>query len=212
MNPCRNLITALGALVLFQAVAYGAAPGGGKSYRWVDKNGVVHIGDSVPPEYASQGRAELNAQGVPMRQMPRQLSPAEEALARQDEAEAAKRRQRDSSLLSTYTRVQDIEQLRDERLTLIDGQLEIARASIGATAQRLAGLSGRMRNFSPYSTAPTARRLPDQLAEEVIRALKEQRSLEEILASREAEKNEVRAQFDADIARYRELNASPASR
>jgi hypothetical protein len=211
MKPCRNLITALGALVIFQGLAQAAAPGGGKAYRWVDKNGVVHIGDSVPPEYASQGRAELNAQGVPMRETPRQLSPAEEAAARQAEAEEAKRRQRDASLLSTYTRVKDIEQLRDERLALIDGQLEIARASLSATAQRLAGLSDRMRNFAPYSSAPNARRLPDQLAEEVIRALKEQRSLEEILASRESEKNQLRAQFDADIARYRELTARPAT-
>jgi hypothetical protein len=212
MNPCRNLITALGAMLLFQDMAGAAATGTGKAYRWVDKNGVVHIGDSVPPEYASQGRAELNSQGVPLRETPRQLSPAEEAEARQNAAELAKRRQRDSSLLSNYTSVRDIEQLRDERLALIDGQMEIARGSMGSATLRLAGLRDRMRNFVPYSNAPNSRRLPDQLAEEAVRALKERRSLEEVLASRESEKNELRAQFDADIARYRELTASSASR
>jgi hypothetical protein len=212
MNPSRHLIAALGALCLFQGVAEAASPGTSKAYRWVDKNGVVHIGDSIPPEYASQARAELNAQGVPVRETPRQLSPAEDAEARQAAADLAKRRQRDSSLLSTYTRVGDIEQLRDERLALIDGQLEIARSSMNTTTLRLASLSDRMRNFAPYSSAPNARRLPDQLAEEVVRALKEQRSLEDILASRESEKNQVRAQFDADIARYRELSVRPASR
>jgi hypothetical protein len=210
MNPCRNLITALGALLLFQGVAGAAASG--KTYRWVDKNGVVHIGDSVPPEYASQGRAELNAQGVPLRETPRQLSPAEEAAARQTEAEVAKRRQRDSFLLSTYTRVRDIEQLRDERLALIDGQMDIARGSLSSTTQKLADLRSRMGNFAPYSSAPNARRLPDQVAADAVRTLKEQRSLEDILASRESEKNELRAQFDADIARYRELTARPATR
>lgn len=212
MNPCRNLIATLGAALLFQGVAGAAATGTGKAYRWVDKNGVVHIGDSVPPEYASQGRAELNAQGVPMRETSRQLSPAEEAAARKTEAEAAERRQRDSFLLSNYTRVRDIELLRDERLALIDGQMEIARSSLGSTTQKLAELRERMKNFAPYSSAPNARRLPDQVAADVVRALKEQRSLEEILASRESEKNQVRAQFDADIARYRELIARPASR
>ena len=211
MNPRRILVTALGALCLLQGIALAAATTG-KAYRWVDKNGVVHIGDSVPPEYASQARAEVNAQGLPLRETPRQLSPAEEAAARQTENESAKRRQRDAFLLSTYTRVRDIEQLRDERLALIDGQMEIARSSLSLTSQRLAGLRERMQIFAPYSTAPNARRLPDQLAEEVIRALKEQRSLEEILASRESEKNQLRGQFDSDITRYRELTSRPATR
>jgi hypothetical protein len=206
----RNLFAALGAALLFSGMAGAAASGSGKAYRWVDKNGVVHIGDSVPPEYASQGQAELNPQGVPLRETPRQLSPTELAAANQAAAETAKRRQHDAFLLSTYTRVQDIEQLRDERLALIDGQMELARGSLGTTAHRLAGLQDRMRSFLPYSAAPNARRLPDQLAEEVVSALKEQRSLQEILVSREAEKTGLRTQFDTDIARYRELTGRPA--
>jgi hypothetical protein len=108
--------------------------------------------------------------------------------------------------------VRDIERLRDERLAQIDGQIELARASMNATNQRLAGLKDRMRNFLPYSSATNARRMPDQLAEEVVRALKEQRSLEEVLASRESEKGQQRTRFDADIARFRELTSRPASR
>jgi len=212
MNHCRNLVAALGAVILGHGMAVAASPGSGKAYRWVDRNGVVHIGDSVPPEYASQARAELNPQGVPIREMPRQLSPAEEAQARQAAAELAKRRQHDSFLISNYTRVHDIEQLRDERIALIDGQMELARGSIALNTRRLAGLQTRMQNFMPYSSAPNARRLPDQLAEEVVRALNEQRSLQAALLSREAEKTGLRAQFDADIARYRELTSTQASR
>jgi hypothetical protein len=50
-----------------------------------------------------------------------------------------------------------------------------------------------------------ARRVPDQLAEEIVRTLQERRSLQDALASRENEKTEMRAQFDTDLARYREL-------
>jgi hypothetical protein len=212
MNPGRTLVTVLAAAFLCHDVANAAATGAGKAYRWVDKNGVVHIGDSVPPEYASQGRAELNAQGVPLRETPRQLSPAEQAAAREAEAELARQRQRDASLLSTYTSVRDIEEHRDERLTVLDSQMEIARGSVSTSNQRLQALRDRMRNFAPYSSAPNARRLPDQLAEEVVRALKEARSLEQALASRESEKYALRAQFDADIARYRELTVRAAQR
>ncbi len=69
-----------------------------------------------------------------------------------------------------------------------------------------------MRNFQPYSTAPNARRLPDQLAEEAVRALKERHSLQETLQMRESEKNQLREQFDADITRYRELTAQARAR
>jgi hypothetical protein len=211
MNHCTSLIAALGTAILFSGMA-AAAASTGKAYRWVDKNGVVHIGDFVPPEYASQGQTELNPQGVPVRETPKQLSPAEQAAAQQAAAETASRRLRDSSLLSTYTNVRDIERLRDERLTLIDAQIEIARGSMVATNQRLAGLRDRMNNFQPYSAAPNARRMPDQLAEDVVRGLKEQRSLQAILASRDAEKIELRNRFDADIARYRELTSGSARR
>jgi hypothetical protein len=211
MNHCRNLIAALGVALLFNGVA-AAAAATGKAYRWVDKNGVVHIGDFVPPEYASQGQTELNPQGVSVRETPRQLSPAELAAAQQAAADTANRRQQDASLLSTYTNVRDIERLRDERLALIDGQMELARSSMTATDQRLAALRVRMNNFQPYSKAPNARRMPDQLAEDVVRALQEHRGLQAILASRESEKNELRTRFDADIARYRELTSGSARR
>src|SRR5215207_10071611 len=103
MNHRRSLIAVLGTAILFSGTAAAAAAG--KAYRWVDKNGVVHIGDFVPPEYASQGQTELNRQGVSVRETPRQLSPAEHAAAQQAQTDAADRRRHDSSLLSTYTNV-----------------------------------------------------------------------------------------------------------
>lgn len=183
-----------------------------KSYRWVDNNGVTHYGDVVPPEYAAQGRSELNSQGVPVREFPRQLTPAEASEAQQKAAEEARRRQHDSFLLTTYTKVGDIEQLRDERVALIEGQMEIARGSLASVDGRLQALQERMANFKPYSPAANARRVPDQLAEEVVRTLKERRATQATLDSREKEKAELRANFDADIARYRELTTLPALR
>jgi hypothetical protein len=185
---------------------------GVKSYKWVDKNGVTHYGDMVPPEYATQGRSELNAQGVEVRQYPRQLSPAEADVAQQQAADESRRRQHDSFLLTTYTKVSDIEQLRDERVALIDGQMDIARGSIDVNQQRLADLQRRLSSFRPYSSNANARRVPDQLADEVVRTLKERDSLRSGLASREKEKADLRAQFDADVARYKELTSRPSGR
>lgn len=145
-----------------------------------------------------------------LREYPRQLSPAEAAEAQKAAAEKERRRQRDTYLLTTYTTVDDIEQLRDERIGLIDGQMEIARGSLASVGQRLETAQKRMLNFKPYSAAPNARRVPDQLAEEVVRALSERRSMMATLASREKDKSDLRAEFDADIDRYLELTRRPS--
>lgn len=210
----RRLGKATTGLLLALAIAAGqtADNRAGRTYRWVDANGVTHYGDVVPPEYANQGRAELNRQGVAVREVPAQLSGIEAARARQLAEEQARQRQHDQFLLNTYTRATDIEQLRDERLALVDGQIRLAQGSIESVDARLDVLAGRMRGFRPYSANPSARRLPDQLAEEVVRSLYEKRSLEESLATREAEKQEIRAQFDGDLVRYRELAAQRQSR
>jgi Domain of unknown function (DUF4124) len=195
----------------FQAVA-AAAGKGTTSYKWVDEHGVTHYGQVVPPEYATRERAELNGRGVTVRQFPRQLSPMEAEDAQKSAADIARMRQRDTFLLQTYTKVGDIENLRDERLALIDGQMEIARGSIAAADKHMQSLETRIKNFYPYSKVPNARRLPDQIAEEVVRTMNERRMLESALQKREKEKAEVRSEFDGDIARYRELTSRPKSR
>lgn len=211
MSIRNGMIAMAISLALLQSATAGES-NAGRSYKWVDSNGVTHYGDTIPPEYASQGRAELNSQGVAVRQYPRQLTPAEAVAAQKEAAEVARQRQHDASLLSTYLRVSDIEQLRDERVALIDGQLEIARGSMSSAEQRLAALQQRLATFRPYSDSPGARRVPDQLAEEVVRTLSERRSMQAAMATREKQKADLRAEFDADIARFRELTSRPAGR
>ena len=202
----RCLLVLAASAVLSPVLALSAEAGkGARSYKWVDEQGVTHYGDAVPPQYASQGRSELNAQGVELKQYPRQLSADEAAAAQKSAAEQARQRQHDAFLLNTYTRVTDIEQLRDERIALVDGQIQVAHGSLETNRQRLTELEKRMRGFRPYSPMAAARRMPDQLAEEIIRTLKERDSLQELLASHEAQKVNHRSQFDTDIARYREL-------
>jgi hypothetical protein len=206
MKNRQFLLALAGSIALICSGAWAA--GGTKAYRWVDKDGVVHYGDTVPPQYAEQAHQELNQQGVPVREFPRQLSPEEAAAAQKAAAEEARRKQHDSFLLNTYTKVGDIEQLRDERIALINSQMDLARGSIATTDQRLVALQNRLRAFRPYSDSPNARRVPDQLAEEVVRALSERRSMNTQLQQREQEKAEQLANFNNDIARYKELTAN----
>lgn len=180
--------------------------------RWVDENGVVHYGDAPPPDAARTGRAVLNQQGVVVRQIPRQLTPEEAAVAQKQREEEARRKAQDSFLLTTYTRAEDIERVRDDQLALIDAQIELARGSLGNSEQRIEAVQKRMAGFRPYSDAPNARRIPDSLAVEAIAAIGDKRSVQTALSRHEARREETRAKFDADISRYRELTTRPTIR
>jgi uncharacterized coiled-coil protein SlyX len=188
-------------------------PGENKTtYKWVDEKGVVHYGDSVPAEYSQREQRVLNSQGLEVQKRQAQMSPAEAAEHAAKQKEEAQRRQHDMFLISTYPSVREIELVRDVRLDQINGQITASQAYISSLNSRIDGLKQRSLTFAPYNTKPGARRMPDDLAEEMVRALSELRTQNSALASRRTEAENVRSQFDADIQRFKELRMSAAAR
>ena len=121
------------ACVATTATALGAARTSGSTpgtvtYKWVDAQGVTHYGDHVPPEAAQGETAVLNHQGVALKDLPARLTPAQQEEARHRDEATARQKQHDSFLMTTYTSTKDIEQLRDERLAQIEGQIVAARS------------------------------------------------------------------------------------
>ena len=206
----RRLILFVSAAVLATAVAQ-AAPSvqrtkGPATYRWVDDQGVVHYGDTVPPQYAGKDREVLNSDGVPVRDLPAQKTPEQLAAEEHDRAEMIKQKQHDSFLVTTYTSVKDIEALRDARLEQIKTQQSAGQQYIESLRSRLTSLQTRAMTYRPYSDKANARRMPDDLAENLVRTEDELHVQSTALAARASEEADVRAQFNADIARYRELH------
>jgi hypothetical protein len=206
----RSLLAVLlGAAALLAAAAYAAPSSskqGGIAYKWVDEQGVVHYGDHIPPQYAQQDREVLNSQGVPVGHVEAAQTPEQTAAAALKKAEVFKQRQHDSFLMSTYTSVKDIESLRDVRLDQLQGQRTAAEQYVESLRSRLGSLQVRAVSFQPYSSNPNARRMPDDLAENLVRTLNEVRVQSAALAAKSEEEKTLRAQFDADIQRYRELH------
>jgi hypothetical protein len=195
------------------AAAYGAPPAHtstshkGIAYRWVDEQGVVHYGDNIPPQYASQDRTILNSQGVEVGHLDAQKTPEEEAAAARTRNALMKQRQHDAFLVSTYTSVKDIEALRDARLDQLKIQRAAAEQYVESLRVRLASLQSRALSYSPYADRQDSRPLPDDLAENLVRTLNELRVQSGALATNGAEETVLRQQFQADIERYRELHA-----
>lgn len=211
-SPCLRFIVLL-ASMSFGAAALGAPTAHtsnsqkGIAYRWVDQQGVVHYGDNIPPQYASQDRSILNAQGVEVGHLDAPKTPQEEAAAARARDALMKQRQHDAFLVSTYTSVKDIEALRDARLEQLKTQRVAAEQYVESLRVRLATLQSRALGYPPYTDHKDAWRMPDDLAENLVRTVNELRVQSSALASKGAEETALRQQFQADIERYRELHA-----
>jgi hypothetical protein len=184
----------------------------GQTYSWVDENGVTHYGDSVPAEYSQREQRVLNSQGVEVRKRQAEMSANEAAKYAAEQQDEARKRQHDMFLISTYPSVKEIENVRDTRVDQINGQIVAAEAYIATLTTRVDGLKQRAMSYAPYNTKPGARRMPDDLAEEMVRALSELRTQNAALAKRKSERESVMDQFSADINRFKELRTSAAAR
>ncbi len=198
------------------ACAWGSAcwadnSSAGTTYKWVDDQGVVHYGDSIPPQYAQKESTVLNKEGVAIGHKDASKSAAELAADATLQEQLARQKQHDSFLLATYTSVKDIEQLRDERLQQVQGQRIATEQYVASLGERLAALQARAQNFKPYSSRPDAHRMPDDLAEQMVHTLNDIRTQKAALSSSQEQETKTQSQFQADIDRYKELRAAQAA-
>lgn len=167
------------ALVLALAPGASAWAGSNKIYRWVDENGVVHFGDAIPPEYSKQTHEIRDERGVRTT-----INEAREA--------APVRSDRDRALLATYSSVAEIEDVRDRRAGYLDSQNQVAQ-------DRLQGLKTRQQDLEGNPNA----------VNELATVTQRIGEYETEIARRNQEIERIRAEFDADITRFRELKGLP---
>lgn len=176
-------------------------------YMWIDKNGERHYGDSVPADASQNDTRVLNNRGLEVQHQGAGKDAQQLAEQNRREQELAQRQQHDHFLLATYANTKDIERLRDERIDQMDAQIKAAGSYVDTLDARLKGFQNQAMNFKPYSTSVNARHMPDGLAEDLVRAVKESHSQHVALEGRIAAEHEARDQFNADIARYKELTS-----
>ena len=196
-----------GALLALTGFASATTPAGGGRvlYKWVDSNGETHYGDTIPPEYASQEQHVINSRGVEINHLDAQRTPEQIAAEEQKVVDTQLRENRDKNLLSTYSSVQEIERLRDQRLSLLADQIKV-------TSQFLETLDGRMKKlrteslrFKPYSADPHAPPMTDQVAEDLVRLTMDMRTQEQNLRQKRSDVSTMSIQFESNIDRFKEL-------
>jgi Domain of unknown function (DUF4124) len=207
----KNVVLTLCAGVLLASSALAAPPpaaskdSGRVLYKWVDADGVTHYGDRIPPEYASQEQHVMNSRGIEINHVEAQKSAEQLAADEQKKADATQRQLRDKNLLSTFASVQEIERLRDQRLTLLADQIKVTSLFLENLDVRMKKLRADTVRFRPYSADPKAPPMPDQLAEDLVRLSTDVHTQEQNLKQKRGEEAAMSIQFESDIDRFKEL-------
>jgi hypothetical protein len=214
-------MTVTRALVLILALAVSATATAQKkppqaraaeaAYRCVDASGRTRMGDSVPQECMGRDVEVLNDRGMVLRviegeatraaRLEREQQQEAERVAREEQA------QLDRVLLDTYQSVEEIERLRDQRVELIESQIQATKQNIEALKERQDRTRAQSERFRPNSDRQDAPPLPEHRGEELVTTVESLRVYREQIDTQEADAKEIRARFDRDAARFRELKA-----
>jgi hypothetical protein len=216
MTDMIKIIAVAAALVLAGSAL--AAEHETKMFRWVDDQGVVHVGDHIPPEYANKQREVLNSHGIAVSSQKGALTPQEKAdqdaaaaRAEKERKQAAAVAMRDHVLLDTYLSVEEIEALRDRRLELIASQVKVTEAYLQYLRAKQQKLKTEALDYKPYNANPKAQPIDDKLASELAETMNSILLYEKDLTDVKFKQAGLVAQFTADIQRFKELKSASAS-
>ncbi len=191
------------ALLIATTTVSGTALAKKKVVCWNNDQGQKMCGDTVPPQYAKQQRDVLNERGIVVETKAREKTADERAEEAQkaDEAKLAEEQAKyDKYLMQTYAKASDLEAMRKERVTTLEGRLVLAEKSVIDAQKSVKDLHERVEALRKQKKEP-----PKQLAAQI----KEyDKALVDNMQSVEAlkqEREKTIAKFDKDIARHKEL-------
>lgn len=193
MSTSRVLLLSSITLGLLVANAHSA-----DVYRY-KSGGSVTYGDHVPSMGLDDGHSVLSSQGVVLKEV---KSREERRVARQQEQQAMVVRLRDKTLLKTFTTEEDILRTREDRLGLLDGQIERLEDRVRISKQSLANVDQRIRQAEGSGGNGTA---PSALYAEKDRIKSKMQSTWAQIDSKAADRRQIATKFDSDLIRYRWL-------
>jgi len=179
-----------------------------KLYKWVDDNGTTHYGETIPPEYANKDATRFSDKGRVEKRIEK-LTPeeqrAKEAAEEKKKAEqqvAMETKRRDTALLSTYSNESEIDLARDRGLQQVEARINSFNTMLLSAKDSLLGLNKERDDILKQN-----RKIPKSLEDDVAEANVRIEKVQKDLAQSEQERANVKAKFEADKLRYRELKS-----
>ena len=197
------------SLLLLSSSVFGAGP---RIYCCHDQSGRQVCGDIMPSVCVGRAYRELGESGRTSRQVEAPLT-AEERARRQAEEEKRKEQERlliaqrrlDQALLNTYGSEKDIAIMRGR------AERDLADA-IKAAENRIAELRRQRKKFEDEAEFYRNRQLPADVAKGLRDIDFEIHAQESVIESKKRDQAAVRAKYDEDLRRFRELTARMPAR
>ena len=177
-----------------------------KLYKWVDDNGITHYDETIPPEYANRDASQLNSKGrvekhieklTPEEQRAKEGVDAKKQAAQQAAIEA---KRRDVALLSTFSNEKEIDLARIRSEQQVEARISSSKTML-ASAQESLSAHHKEQNDLLKQNKKIPASLTDDIAEGEVRVARFKKEL----AQNEQELAGIKARFEADKLRYREL-------
>jgi len=201
-------ILAITVLTLLLLPLAAQARDGQKLYRWVDLNGNIHYGDSIPAEYAELEKQILNQHGITVdtltgKKTPEQLAAEQRQIELARELEARKRA--DQALLATYMTIEEILMHRDRRIELFQAQTRVTELYLRNLQRRLDSLMADASNFQPYSDNPDAPMIDRDLTDDIAETKDTIERHEGNLQRFKSDEGKIVDRFEVDILRFKRI-------
>jgi hypothetical protein len=210
MKAAKILFLATAALAAVMTVPAEAAGPAKKFKCWTNADGVRECGETVPPEFAQEGHEVLNKKGDVVSEKDRAKTPEEleeaarlAALEKEKKEKEKEAKRQDAILLETFTKVEDIERVRDD-------QVQALEATIKVTKARNDKIKGDLdKRVASAAAEERAGKTPNEALLKDIESLKRQMANNDAFVEKKLkEQDEIRADYDQRIARFKELKAA----
>lgn len=197
----------VGAALTLPALAANDTPT--THYRWKDASGVVHFGDTIPASALAGGYDIVNSQGMVVRHVSRELTPAERraadaAAAREAAArrEAQQRKLADAQLLAAYPSERDLHRFQQAQLRQIQTDIATLERNLHSQEDSLTELLAHAADIE-HSGKPVPPYVSKRIADQR-QTVNDERNA---LAQRHTDYAKAKEQFAARLEHYRALRA-----
>lgn len=202
------------AVLVLATLAIAGPAQAQKIYKCKNEKGELYYSQSYDPVRCAGGGAQMNNQGVAVRQLDR-VKTAEEiaadkvAAAERAEADriAAEKRKADQVLMMSYANEDELKRVQEQQMQVIDTAVQTAKLQLANQQRTLADL------LAVAAESERAKKpVPDNIAASIGTVRKQIEEQNAFITRKDGERVEATAAFEAKLARYRELVAEQEAR
>ena len=180
-----------------------------KLYKWVDDKGVTHYGEVIPPEYSNKSNALLSDQGRLIKKneeiniKDQRANEEDETKKRIDNEAKLEQSRKDKALQNTFSSEKEIDLARDRNLHQVESLISSIQSLQKAALARL-------KNYQQEAEERkrAGKKLPASLQADITESENKLAKLQLDLVKAQEKAAVVKASYESDKMRFRELSGS----